>query len=136
MYNNMVMDWFKPEFISVESATINKQQTAFIKDLKDELIRHEINVPVYIYESKVNKEQRIKDNCEAPMSQKWLIINRNINKEFLAKMETQFLEFPNSDYDDIPDTISQMFEVFRRKGPWVKQGESQVIEVNYNLAWR
>lgn len=136
MINNMTMDWFPPKFISVESVSINKQQTAFVKLLKDELIRHEIYIPVYVYESKVPKEQRIKDNCEAPMSQQGLKINRNISQSFLAKLETQFLEFPNSDYDDIPDTVAQMFEVFRKKGPWVKEWESQVVEVDYNLTWR
>jgi glutamate formiminotransferase len=60
----MKMDKFTPQFISVESVSISEKQTQFINDLKEELIRHQINCPVYMYESKVKKEDRIKFNLE------------------------------------------------------------------------
>ena len=69
MYNNMTANGFKPEFISVENVTINKQQTKFISDLRAALVEAQINCPVYLYEPRTNKNARIKDNLEAIMSQ-------------------------------------------------------------------
>lgn len=116
MYNNMEANGFKPEFISVENVTINKSQTQFIKDLKDALVEAQINCPIYLYEPRTNKMARIKDNLEAVMSQQWIKTNRNIvDKSFIVKVETQFLEYPNWDHDDVIDCISQMVEVFRKK---------------------
>jgi phage terminase large subunit-like protein len=99
----------------VESVSINNKQTQFIADLREELIRHQINVPVYLYEPRIKKEDRIKFNLEAIMSQQGIKFNRNMpDKNFIAKMERQFLEFPNADHDDIIDVVSQAVEVFRK----------------------
>lgn len=118
MYNTMKMDWYNIKFISVESVSINKEQTKFVEDLKKKLLEHGINVPVYTYEPKIKKEDRIKFNLEAPMSQNWLKINRNISdKSFIPRLESQFLEFPMWKHDDIIDTVSQWFEVFKKR-PW------------------
>jgi phage terminase large subunit-like protein len=96
------------KFISVESVTINKDQTKFVDDLKKILVENGINCPLHIYEPKTKKEDRIKFNLEAPMSQKALKINRNImDKTFVPKLESQFLDFPNGKHDDIIDDISQ-----------------------------
>lgn len=116
MYNNMTADWFKPEFISVESVALSTKQTQFIKDLKEALIQAQINCPIYLYEPKVKKEDRIKFNLEGIMSQQWIKSNRNMrDSAFVNKMERQFLEFPNWDHDDVIDCIAQMIEVFRKK---------------------
>ena len=116
MYNNMTANGFKPEFISVENVTINKQQTKFISDLRAALVEAQINCPVYLYEPRTNKNARIKDNLEAIMSQQWIKFNRNIvDKKFIAGLEQQFLEYPNGDHDDKIDCLSQMVEVFRKK---------------------
>lgn len=116
MYNNMVANGFTPEFISVENVTINKRQTQFISDLKEALIEAQINCPIFLYEPRTNKNARIKDNLEAIMSQQGIKFNRNIvDKKFINKAESQFLEYPNGDHDDIIDCISQMVEVFRKK---------------------
>lgn len=116
MYNKMTADWFVVDFISVEEATINKEQTEFIRQLKAELLRYQINVPVYLYSSKIKKEQRIQDNLEPVMSQKGIKFNRNIvQPDFISRMESQLLQFPNGDHDDHPDCLSQMIEVFRKK---------------------
>lgn len=120
MFNNMKAKWFEPEFISCESAIISNKQTQFITDLREELIKYEIVAPLYLYEPKLNKEQRIKDNLENIMSFKWILSNRNmVYSTFIPKMERQFLEFPNGDHDDVIDTVSQMVEVFRNH--WVKK---------------
>ena len=37
------------------------------------------------------------------------------DKTFINKIETQFLEYPNGDHDDVIDTLSQMVDVFRSK---------------------
>jgi len=52
----MKANGFEPKFISVENVLINKDQTKFIKDLKDKLIEYQINIPVHLYEPKTNKE--------------------------------------------------------------------------------
>lgn len=116
MYTDCVADWFTPMFISVEDVKINKDQTQFVSDLKAELLRYEINIPVYLYQPRKNKNIRIKDNLEAPMSQKGVKINRELKQPWLLnKIERQFLEYPNWDNDDCIDTISQAAEVFRSK---------------------
>jgi len=116
MYNNMVANWFIVDFISVEEADINKDQTEFIRLLKAELLKFQINVPVYLYSSKKKKEQRIQDNLEPVMSQKGIKFNRNISQpDFISRMESQLLQFPNGDHDDHPDCLSQMIEVFRKR---------------------
>lgn len=116
MYNNMVAKGFNPEFISCEDVTINKNQTQFINDLRSELVRHQINVPVNSYSPKLKKEQRIKDNLESVMSQKWIKFNRNISDtKFLPKIERQFVEFPVWDHDDLIDCLAQAIEVFRKR---------------------
>lgn len=56
MYNNMVANGFTPKFISVEDVTINNQQTQFISLLKEKLLEFQINVPVYLYKPRTNKE--------------------------------------------------------------------------------
>lgn len=130
MYNNMVANWFKPEFISVENVTINKEQSKFIDDLRKKLLEYQINVPIRLYETKVKKEDRIRFNLEGVMSQKWIKFNRNIpNTGFIAKMERQFLEFPNWDHDDVIDTVSQWIEVFRKRP---EKSSSDIITVKYD----
>ncbi len=96
MYNSMEANGFKPSFISVESVSINRQQTKFVDDLRAKLLEFKINVPLILYTPKVKKEDRIKFNLEARMSQKGIKFNRNISDpSFLPKLERQFLEFPN-----------------------------------------
>lgn len=119
MYNGMKASGFDPKFISVEEATISTRQTKFIEDMKAELLRHQITIPVYLYTSKVNKQIRIKDNLEWVMSMQWIKTNRDmVDKSFITKMETQFLEYPFGDHDDICDAISQGCEMFRKWKLW------------------
>lgn len=114
MYYRLQGMWYTPTFVSVEDVSINKEQLQFIKDLRAELLKHKINIPVYLYRPKNKKEIRIKDNIEGIMSQKWIKFNRNMSDvQFVTKMERQLLEFPNWDHDDIADTLSQCVEVFR-----------------------
>lgn len=130
MYNNMVANGYKPEFISVENVTINKEQSRFIDDLRKKLLEYQINVPLRLYETRVKKEDRIKFNLEWVMSQKWIKFNRNIPSAwFIAKMERQFLEFPNWDHDDIPDTVSQAIEVFKKRPD---KPSTEIISVKYD----
>ena len=129
MYNTMSMDWFAPKFVSVEDVSINKEQTKFIKDLKEDLIYHEINIPVYSYVTKVKKEDRIKFNLEPVMSQQGMKFNRNISQaSFIPKMKRQFTEFPNAQHDDTIDTLAQMVDVFRR---WVWKAKKPQIKKTY-----
>jgi predicted phage terminase large subunit-like protein len=113
MINNLIMDGYKVDFVSVENVTINKQQTDFVQKLREKLTEHQINIPIQLYEPKIKKQDRIKFNLEAIMSQKGIKFNRNMPK--LNKIERQFLEFPQGNHDDIIDTVSQAVEVFRKK---------------------
>ena len=116
MYNKMVADWWIIDFISVEEATINKEQTEFVKNLRNEMIKYGITCPLHLYSSKMKKEQRVQDNLEPIMSQKGIKFNRNISQpDFISKLESQLLQSPNWDHDDHPDCLSQMIEVFRKK---------------------
>lgn len=137
MYNKMVDAWFPPQFISVEDVKINKQQVQFIEQLKQELTKYMITVPVYSYMSKINKNARIKDNLEGIMSQKWIKFNRNMSDpSFVSRMERQFLEFPNGDHEDIIDTISQGIEMFRRAHPVKQQKQETTPNQNIDLVTR
>jgi phage terminase large subunit-like protein len=130
MHADMVANGYEPSFISVEDVKINKDQTQFIKQLKDELVRFQINIPVYTYQPKKSKNIRIKDNLEWVMSQKWVKFNRNIKQPWLLnKIETQFLEFPHGNHDDCIDTISQAVEVFRKRNPVARVMPTQQKEV-------
>jgi len=115
MYSNLKEQWYTPEFISVENVTINKQQTKFINDLRAELVKFQIVIPLYLYEPRTNKNARIKDNLEPIMSMKWLKFSRNLDKNFLFKTEQQLLEYPNGDHDDIIDCLSQWVYTFRKR---------------------
>lgn len=115
MCNKMIMDWCGPEFISVEKVDLNKEQTEFIKKLREALLEHQINIPLYLYETKLNKQQRIKDKCEPVLSQKWFKVNRNLDSKFIFKLEKQFLDFPHGDHDDHPDCVAQWIDVFRKR---------------------
>jgi predicted phage terminase large subunit-like protein len=113
MINKLIMDGYKVDFVSVENVTINKQQTDFVQKLREKLTEHQINIPIQLYEPKIKKQDRIKFNLEAIMSQKGIKFNRNMPK--LNKIERQFLEFPQGNHDDIIDTVSQAVEVLRKK---------------------
>jgi hypothetical protein len=96
MYNKMTADGFTISFISVEESTINKDQTEFVKNLREEMIRYGITCPLHLYSSKIKKEQRIQDNLEPIMSQKGIKFCRNISQpDFVTKLESQLLQFPN-----------------------------------------
>lgn len=106
MVRRVQWEWFDVQYISIEFASINKRQTQFIKDLKDALVKREINIPVKEYIPKWKKEDRIKVTLEPLLSQQGFIIRRDLaDKAFNTKLESQFLQFPNWDHDDIVDDI-------------------------------
>lgn len=55
-----------------------------------------------------------------------------VDNGFIIKLETQALEFPNSDHDDVLDTLSQMIEVFRSKGNADKQTPNRQMKPKIN----
>lgn len=126
----MIMDKTPPRFISVEDVAINKRQTQFVSDLRKELLAMGVRVPIRLYTPRVKKEDRIKFNLEALMSQKGLKFNRNVSdRNRLFKAERQFLEFPFSDRDDIIDTISQGAEVFKYM---YEEATNRVVEIDHS----
>ena len=128
MYNKAVQSWYKIAFISVEDVKINKRQTKFIEDLREELRRHEIHCPLLLFKPKLQKNIRIQDQLETVMSQKWLKTNKSMpDKTFINKMERQFLEFPVGDHDDIPDVLAQSMIMHNRKHWQSKKKEQKPI---------
>lgn len=137
MYNKALHMWFEPKFISVEHVQINRAQVKFLEDLKAALTENMINIPVYPYMSRINKNTRIKDNLEGIMSQKGVKFNRNISDPtFIPKLERQFLEYPNGNHDDIIDTVSQGVEVFRKQHPKQPTVKKNWEEVHIDLVTR
>ena len=109
MYDKLSSQWLKPRFISLESVTINRDQTKFIKDFKEYLISNwRSSIRINLYEPKTKKEDRIKFWLEPLVSLNWLHINVNIQDNTLQKrIENQFQDFPFSRKDDIIDCIEQ-----------------------------
>ncbi len=129
VYNNMTANWFKPTFIYVEDVKLNKNQTDFINKLKAKLLEYQIHCPIYSYIPKLNKNQRIKDNLETPMSQKWWKFNRNISQpDLLQKIERQLLEFPNWDHDDHIDCLAQAEDVLKTHNPQKEKQKPVVLD--------
>ena len=125
IYNRMKSFGCAPTFLSVESVSINKDQTQFVELVKAKLLEHWINIPVRIYSPRIKKEDRIKYNLESLMSQKGLKMSRNMaDKRLVTRAESQFLDFPFSKHDDIIDCISQAAEQFRSKPTNPREGQT------------
>lgn len=122
IFNKAIMWWYNVEFIHCEEVQINKDQTEFIKNLKEDLLKFEINVPLYTTRPVGAKGQRIKDILEPVMSMKGIRFNRWLDSNFLQKLERQLLDHPNSDHDDHSDCLAQSVDVFKKRWDiWVKR---------------
>lgn len=129
MINRARATGYKVSFIHCESAKINREQTKFIQDLKKELIFYDIKIPFYTTEARGKKEDRIKQECEPPMTAGGFFMRGDGNTEFMLKMEEQFLQFPNGKHDDIIDNIAQAYMYFGKM-------ERKLAEKNENTADR
>jgi len=113
IYNHIKLWGYNPEFISVEEAKINKEQTEFIDNLRVFCLQNQIDIPIITYKPKIKKEDRIKFFLEPIMSQKGLKFRRDLtDKSLLMRMEWQFINFPNDKHDDIIDCMAQWIAVF------------------------
>lgn len=133
MVNKAKAMGYKVSFIHCESAKINRDQTQFIRDLKKELIYQDIQIPFYTTEARGKKEDRIKQECEPPMTAGGFFMRGDGNTEVQLKQEQQFEDFPNGRHDDIIDNVAQAYMYFRKIGK--RAGEttdrySGVVNVN------
>ena len=62
---------------------------------------------------KWNKLDRITYNLEPAISWKQTYMNQNIRADYKTKLETQILEFPNSEKVDVVDALAQVIEIWR-----------------------
>lgn len=115
MYHKATMWWYKIEFFHCEDAPINKDQTQFIKDLRDDMMQQQIQVPLYTSIPNKQKTQRITDTLEPVMSLNGIKFNRWLDSLFMQKLERQLLDHPNADHDDHTDCLAQAIWYFRNK---------------------
>jgi len=114
MYNRARMGGYNIEFISVEEAKINKDQTQFIEDLRVFCLQNQIDIPVLTYKPRMKKEDRIKFFLEPIMSQRGIKFRRDFpDKSLLLRLEWQLINFPNDKNDDIIDCLAQWIAVFK-----------------------
>ena len=108
MYDRIISDWFKIEYISIEKASLNKEQTKFIDDFKAFLLENNRNILINYYEPKIKKEDRIKFWLEPLIALNWLHLRKDLpDSSFVKKIERQLFEFPNGKHDDVIDDIEQ-----------------------------
>ena len=127
MYNKATLWGYPIEFIHCEDVKINKDQTAFIKDLRMELLENQINCPFYVSTPQTSKNQRIKDILEPVFSMKGMKFNRALDTNFIQKLERQLLDHPNADNDDHSDCLAQWVWYFRKKAVPKQKVEREII---------
>lgn len=116
MYDSLIMDWYKIEFISIESAKINKDQTKFIVDFKEFLKNKDRYIVINEDEPKDKKEDRIKFTLEPKISVNAVYLRKDMaDKSFIRRLEEQLYNFPNSKKDDIMDCLTGWINVLDKK---------------------
>lgn len=94
----LIYKW-RPARIRVESINYQRTLAWIIRNKMRELGRY---VPIEEVTDKRQKQLRIKDSLEGIASNQALFVDRDRHTHFI----TQFIEFPNSQYDDIIDAVS------------------------------
>jgi hypothetical protein len=131
MYDSMIMDWYKIEFINIEKVNINKEQTKFITDFKIFLKEKNRYITVNEYEPKWKKEDRIKFNLEPKVSLNAIYLRKDMaDKSFIRRLEDQLYQFPNSKKDDIMDCLTQWVDTLEKI--WNNNNEVWIIETDYS----
>jgi hypothetical protein len=123
MYDRLHLEWYKVEFISIESVTLNRDQTKFINDFKLFMKENWRYAIVNIFKPEQKKEDRIKFVLEPVISMNSLFIRKDMSdKWFIRKLEDQIYQFPNSRHDDVIDCLAQAVEVLLAKRTlWLRQ---------------
>lgn len=113
MYDKLSLEWFKIDYINIESVRINKDQTKFIQDFKQFLKSKDRYITVNEYEPKGKKEDRIKFNLEPKIALNAVYLRKDMSdKSFIRRLEDQLYNFPNSKKDDIMDCLTQAVHSF------------------------
>lgn len=113
-----IIKGYQIDFISIEKATINKDQNKFIDDFKQEMNNRNKYYSVYEYEPKTKKEDRIKFNLEKMFDNGKIYFMKGNDINESKRMEEQLTLFPNTKHDDIIDCLSQSVEVFDKRGTY------------------
>lgn len=112
MYDSITMDWYKIEFIGIESVNLSKEQTKFIADFKTFLKEKGRYITVNEYNPKWKKEDRIKFVLEPKTSLNAIYLRKDMaDKSFIRRLEDQLYQFPNSKKDDIIDDLCQWVDI-------------------------
>lgn len=127
MYHRNEMSGIKIDFVHCEDAPINKDQTEFVKALREELIENKIECPFYTTIPAQRKSIRITDTLEPVFSMRGVKFNRNLDHKFLIKLESQLLDHPLAEHDDHSDCLAQGVAFFRKRPE--KKEQKQISEV-------
>lgn len=93
---------------------MSREQTKFIKDLKDYLKENDRYIIIHEFEPKGlgKKEDRIKFILEPKVSMNSIYLRKDMaDKVFMKKIEDQLFEFPNGKNDDVIDALTQAIHV-------------------------
>lgn len=118
MADRWEIKWYKIWFISIEKVAINKDQTKFIQDFRQEMQLRNKYYTIYEYEPKGKKEDRIKFILERMFDNGKIYFMKWNDIYESKKMEEQLTLFPHSKHDDIIDCLAQSVIVFDERRQW------------------
>lgn len=109
--------WYDIEFVSVESVSINRDQSQFKQTLKNEMSIRNQYYTIYEFEPKWKKEDRIKFQLE-PLIANWkcYFVKWHWDYNAFRKLEDQLTLFPSAKKDDVIDCLAQARQVFNERG--------------------
>lgn len=69
-----------------------------------------VKIPFYEIEQVENKQKRIY-TLEPKLTNGWIVLNRNLSKEFKDQLE----DFPKADHDDCPDSLEMLYALVNNR---------------------
>lgn len=106
------------EFISLEEATISKDQQDFLGGF-DRYLRDQgkfYTLLTFKPRGKGKKEDRIKFSLEPMLNRKAIYFRSDVTDDDWIKLEEQLLKFPANPHDDIMDALSQAVIMWEDRG--------------------
>lgn len=130
MIDRWEIKWYKVDFVSIEKVNINKEQTKFINDFREEMQNRNRYYTVYEYVPSGKKEDRIKFILERMFDNGKILFMRGNDITEAKNMEEQLTLFPYTKHDDIIDTLAQWVQVFEERGTSKKIDLAQQSRIN------
>lgn len=128
-YAFMMMDkrrnrGFEFEWRSCEYVTINKDQTHFYDEIRNQMSLRNDFVHLYKWKPAGKKDDRIKFSLEPIIANhKLFFLEDQIPLDLMGKFLKQLQEFPDTDKKDIIDVVAQSQILFRER--WVKKDDKE-----------